>query len=365
MIRVLHVLNSLGVGGIETFLMNVYRVLDREDFQFDFLVHEKKNSYYEHEVKDGGGRIFYLPTRREGILKVQKELNTFFCSHPEYQIVHEHVSSLSDIDALISARRNGVKGRIIHAHSTAAPGSKIHKLLHMINKCKVRKIANYYFSCSDAATRWLYSGTGIKDIEFVPNGIDCTRYVFDENIRKQVRKKLGIDEKKTIIHIGRMSYEKNHMFLLDVFSKVHKMAPNSSLLLVGDGVLKDRIKQKISDLNLDDSVYMIGVRQDIPELLMAADVFVLPSIFEGFPVSIIEAQATGIPCLYSNNVTSLAKITKNTQQIDIGLDIWASEIINMFELKRDYDANNTISQSEYNIRNVANRLCTIYKSILG
>ncbi len=365
--RVLHVVNSMGVGGIETFLMNVYRSINKDEFQFDFLLHKKTNSYYEDEIKALGGGLYYLPSRRDGLIKSKSALDAFFDAHREYHIVHDHVSSLSDIDALIYARKYEIEGRIIHAHSTAAPGNKIHKFLHRINQSKVKSVANYYFSCSDAATEWLYSGTGIKDkVSFIPNGVDCQAFCFDNYIRKDYREKLNINNKKTIIHIGRMSSEKNQLFLIDAFKIYHDKNNNSKLLLVGDGIMRNEIKDKIHKLNLDEDVELLGVRKDVSALLMAADLFVLPSVFEGFPVSIVEAQATGIPCLYSKNVTSTAKVLQNVHQLEIdkGPKIWADKFEVMLEEGRQEDANQKISASAFNIENVSDNLSAFYKKIL-
>ena len=365
--RVLHVVNSMGVGGIETFLMNVYRKIDRDNLQFDFLLHKKTNSHYEKEIISLGGKIFYLPTRREGIIESKRALNEFFDLHSEYHIVHEHVSSLSDIDALICAHKHGVNGRIIHAHSTAAPGSRIHKYLHKMNQKKLKKAANYYFSCSDASTRWLYSGTGVIDkVKFIPNGVDCQRFCFDQTIRDNYRNKLSLSNKKVIIHIGRLSTEKNHMFLIDAFDYYHKNNPESLLLLIGDGILKSQIQELIYKKNLSESIIMLGVRKDIPELLMASDLFVLPSLFEGFPVSIIEAQSTGIPCLYSNNITATAKVLENVKQLDInkGSIIWSDEFENMIKLGRFKNAYNEMSASKFNIDNVTRTLSEFYQSVI-
>ena len=367
MIRVLHIVNSMGVGGIETFLMNLYRTIDKSEYQFDFLLHKKSNSYYEEEIINKGGQLFYVPTRRDGILKAKSELSSFYSNHPEYQIVHEHVSSLSDIDGLIYAKKFNKMGRIIHAHSTAAPGNKIHEILHRINKPKVKTAANIYYSCSDAATEWLYSGTGVEHmVEFVPNGIDVKRFSFRAETRERYRRELNVVDKHVIIHVGRMSYEKNHDFLLDVFKEYHEKDGQSVLVLVGDGVLANNIKNKIENLGLDDAVILLGLRKDVPELLMAADLFVLPSMFEGFPVSIIEAQATGIPCLYSDTITQMAKITKNTIQLPIeqGTGPWLEGINNAFAVGRDKDASEDIRSSIFNIQNVADMLCTKYKEIL-
>lgn len=365
MLKVLHVLNCMGIGGIETFLMNLYNEIDKSQIQFDFLLHRKTNSIYEKKILEMGGKIYYIPTRRDGYFAAKNAINDFFRTHDEYKIVHQHVSSLSDIDALVFAKQNLIPMRILHAHSTAAPGNKIHAYLHKLNKGKVKKYANVFYSCSDAATHWLFDGTGVADqVQFIPNGIDCNKFCFDEKLRDKYRIELNLKNKDVLIHVGRLAPEKNHVFLLEVFNEYRKRNPNSELLLVGDGPLRESIEEEIEKMGISNSVKMLGIREDVSELLQASDVFLLPSRFEGYPVSIIEAQATGIPCIYSDSITNSASITAHTIQLPIDKpEEWVNQIERFVRVGHVPDDHKLIVNSDYNISNIAKRIVSKYYTV--
>lgn len=361
-VRVLHVLNSMESGGIESFIMNVYRNIDREKIQFDFLLFEKTDSCLEKEIISLGGHLFFVPSRRKSIIRNIKAIDSFFKKN-SYKIVHMHVSCLSYITPLVCAKKNKVPVRIIHSHSSVAPGNKIHFYLHLINKKRICSVATHFFACSDKAQEWLFKGSkAFEKSLIVKNGIDCAQFRFDNNLRSIYRKKLNLSDKKTIIHVGRFAPEKNHQFLIQVFKKFHSQNPQSHLLLVGNGIEFLKVKQLVNDEGLADCVSMLGLRNDVAELLHAADMYVLPSLYEGFPVALIEAQATGIPCLYSNTITASAKILPNCKQIPIfnGPDVWASALSDNAIWKREERGNSTIIEAGYSIKDVAVSLAQVY-----
>ena len=293
MIRVLHVVNIMNRAGLETMIMNLYRNIDRTKVQFDFLTHNTNSGDYDDEIKELGGRIFTVASRRLGIMKNRRQLMEFFKKHTEYKIIHVHVSSLSYITPLKIATKANVPTRVIHSHSSRPPKGSIHKVLHMFNQRKINKYATNYFACSDVAAMWLY-GNGLYyklDIKLINNSINAMEYSFDTKIRERIRKELDISNKLVVGHIGRFQEPKNHKFLIDIFKKIHNFYPNSALMLLGNGELEDEIRRKVKKLGLEKSVMFMGVRSDVPNLLQAMDIFVFPSLYEGLPLTLVEAQA--------------------------------------------------------------------------
>lgn len=355
----------MGLGGIQAFIMNVYRHINRDKIQFDFLLHHKNVVSYDDEIEKLGGKIYYLPSRRDGILKNRKALNEFFRMHPEYQIVHMHQSSLSYIEPLIAAKNNGIKIRIIHSHSSSAPGSPIHKIIHSINRKRIAKIATHYFSCGKLASEWMYKGSGIEDkVEIVANGIDLKEYTFDESVRTKVRRELGINDSQLVIgHIGRFNSVKNHVFLIESFKILHDHKPFSKLVLAGTGPLLDDMKKLAQSLAISDAVVFLGFRSDVANLLSAMDIFVLPSLYEGFPVSAVEAQASGLPLIMSSSISKEVIVKDNVIQLALesGTEVWA-EAIESIGLCR-LNNNEILFDNGFDISNTVKFLTDTYCSI--
>lgn len=342
MIRILHIVGSMQRGGIETFLMNIYRNIDRQKIQFDFMVHTNKECDYDQEVLKLGGKIYSITPRRNGIMKNKMELNEFFKEHKEYKIVHQHVSSLTYVEPLKAAKKNNVKIRIIHSHSTIETGGIIHKFFHKYNQFFLKSYATNYLACSDTAGKWLYSRKQYykRDFQLIKNAINTDKFTYNQEVRKIMRKELGIENKFVVGHIGRFTYLKNHDFLIDIFKEIYDKKKNSVLLLVGDGDLHKNIQEKVNRLNLSDNVIFTGVRSDISELLQAMDVFLMPSHNEGLPVTLIEAQAAGLPCVISKNITNEVEIVKCIEwcALNESPSIWAKKINNSF---KSYSRDNT------------------------
>src|SRR6056297_1304881 len=193
MIRILHVVNAMDRGGIETFIMNIYRNIDRSKIQFDFLLHTKNECAFNKEIRDLGGEIYIVPARNQGIFKNRKALDDFFKKHTEYRIVHQHVSSLTYVHPLKIAKKHHVPTRIIHSHNIKQGGSFIHKYIHLWNQLFVKSYATNYFACSDLAAKWLYGKRQYKEKEYmvINNAIDSEKFVFNPKKRNEYRKKLG------------------------------------------------------------------------------------------------------------------------------------------------------------------------------
>lgn len=369
MIRVLHCVHSMSRGGVETLLMNIYRNIDRNKIQFDFLVHTEKESDYNQEIKKLGGKIFFVPPRNQGVLKNYNALNSFFKAHKEYKIVHQHVSSLSYITPLKVARKNGVPVRIVHSHNTQQGGNGLHKFIHKYNQMHVKKISTHYLACSKAAAKWLYPKKQYLngEYEIINNAVNTDNFIFNEEVRCIKRKELGIENKFVIGHIGRFMHQKNHDYLVDIFKTVYDKDNNSILLLVGDGELRSAVEKKVKNLNLTDHVIFTGVRSDIPELLQAMDVFVMPSYHEGLPVTIVEAQAADLPCVLSNEITKEVEILETVRWCSLSdnSSIWAEKVLLYLNSRNRTNTSHEIADAGFDIKNTTNNLTKSYLDSLS
>lgn len=362
MIRVLQVVDHMGLGGIQSFIMNVYRNIDRGKFQFDFLVHKSDCNTYAAEIEKLGGIIHYVPARNQGILKNKWALDSFFKKHPEYKVVHQHESSLSYIEPLIAACNNNVPIRIIHSHSTRMGNSLIHKVLHYVNAKRIHHVATHYLACGELAGKWFYGKSKVKDkFSVVINGICLKNFEYSETIRLRVRRELGIENTTTFCHVGRFDAVKNHEFLIDVFKELVGNVPCPMLVLVGQGELMDDIKNKVKEYKLEDKVKFLGFRNDIDRIMQAVDAVILPSIYEGFPVTAIETQAAGVPFFMSDSISSEALIKQNAYSISLeeSARYWADLISQRMERQPD---NSIMYEKGFDIANTVNKLCDIYKN---
>lgn len=361
MIRVLQITDHLEMGGIQAFLMNLYRNINRDEVQFDFLIFRNTKQWYEDEIYELGGRIYKAPGRKKGIIKCYKYLNEFFKMHPEYKIIHYNASSLSFILPLKIAKKYNVNKRIIHCHSSSFMGNNIHKYLHNLHKKQINEIANVYLSCSKPATEWMYGNTPILNkVIMVKNGINCDEYLYSENIREEYRKKLNINNAYVVGHVGRFSKVKNHSFLIDIFCEIKKLQNNAVLLLVGDGELKNDIEKLAVSKSISSSVIFLGNRNDVSRLLQAMDILVMPSFYEGFPVTIIEAEASGLPIIMSDTITNEVCVNSNikTKSLNESSKSWAIEALkNRTRIK----TNKNIKDSGLDIKSTVTQLCSIYK----
>lgn len=333
--RVLQIMGGLKRGGLETFAMNIYRSIDRSEIQFDFLLTQVVGGDYEEEAKSMGANIYHLPARNKGYKAYRKALDDFFREHHDYIAIHEHISSLTSIEPAYYAKKYGIPVRIFHSHSSSIQKSLrlhwVHTILHYLNKPKVHSYATHYLGCSDKALDWMYKYTGVRSKALmVNNGIDCEQYAFKKNVRAEVRKEFSIDADDFVIgHVGRFIPLKNQGFLVDIVDELHKTMPSAKLLLVGEGDTMDEIKAKVSDKGLEKSVIFTGVRSDVARLMQAMDIFVMPSWFEGLPVSLVEAQAAGLPVVASESISHDSDITENIlfKSINESVEEWVESVV--------------------------------------
>lgn len=365
MIRILHVLGGLERGGAETMIMNLYRNIDRETVQFDFVIHtQEKQAYYE-EILALGGRIYHFPTFNGRNLFLLKKLwNGFFEDHPEYKILHSHVRSYASIYFRI-AKKYGLK-LIIHSHSTSN-GKGLASAVKYMLQFPLRFQADYLMACSYESGKWLFGKKACTTDKFVllRNGIELKKFYLNHEIRLDYRRKMFLDDKIVFVHVGRLHPAKNHMFLLDIFSKIENKNSDAVLLIVGSGELEAEINDKIQELGLNDKVRMLGSRGDINNILMASDCFLFPSLWEGVPLTVIEAQAAGLPCLVSEKITDDICLSELVCKlpIDCGTLPWVKTIESMsFERK---NVSESIRSAGYDISNIAYWLENFYYSMLN
>ncbi len=365
MFKVLQITGTLARGGLETFVMNVYRTVDREKIQFDFLIHMESGAY-QQEVESLGGSVYYVPSRHKGFIQFYKNMDAFFSVHAkEYCAVHMHVSTLSSIEALYFAKKYGIKIRVIHSHSSSVKGNKLHYIFHYAMKSFVHDWATHYLGCSERAIKWLYQGTGIYDkVEMIKNGIEVEKFRYNENVRNKVRKELGLDDCFVLGHVGRFTWVKNHKFIIEIFRHIKGMIPNSKLVLVGEGILLTEIKQQVKLYGLEKDVLFTGVRSDINELLQGFDCFLMPSFYEGLPVSLVEAQCAGLKVFGSNAISLDTKITPNMYFISLNESAqrWAEIITEHYGLIIRDNVVKLISEAGFDISQTTQILTKIYLS---
>ena len=369
-IRVLNIVGLMSPGGIETLIMNIYRNLDREKVQFDFLTHKGIDGLFDEEIKSLGGRIYKMPKLRDGsktyynkFFQYKHALIKFFSEHQEYHILHCHMTNTMAIYVPIAKRYGAIKCVIAHSHLTQARPGLAGKVTDILHKA-VPKLATDYFACSEMAAGWIYSKEIIDagKVKIIKNGVDPKKFYFKESEREQIRTNLKLTGKMVIGNVARFKTEKNHTFQIDIFSEIKKIIPNAELLLIGEGELMPSIKEKVNALGLSENVQFLGVRSDIPQLMLAMDAFLLPSLYEGLPVVGVEAQASGLPVFTSTGVTREVDITGNVKFIDLseGAQKWAEIICNYMREFRRHDMYDYIHENGYDITETAKWLQDFY-----
>ncbi len=364
-IRVLHVIGAMDRGGAETLVMNLYRHIDRNAIQFDFLVNEERTCDYDAEIEELGGRLYRIPRfALANYLTYRSACRKFFRrnAHP---IVHGHIGFPAAIYLQCAKQQNGAF-TIAHSHAQNYPLSPTEAVYRIVSN-RVRGKADYYLGCSELAGIDRFGRSIVEGGHFhvLKNGIDAQAIRFDPNERRRIRSELGIDDDAPIFgHVGRLTPIKNHSFLLDVFRKVLDELPGARLLLVGRGEAEDEIRQRVCDLGLSDAVLFLGVRDDVPAVLSAMDVFVFTSFREGLANATIEAQASGLPCLLSTGVPRLAQISRTTEFADLseGAHAWAQKALTLYRSVRPDRSNAYLDalSAGFDIQESADWLADLY-----
>ena len=330
-IRILNLFTIMNRGGAETMVMNYYRNLDRNKVQFDFMVHRYQRGTYDDEIEALGGKIYRLdPIRPWNSAHYMKAVDQFYKNHNEYKIIHSHMSELGYYDFLM-AERNKVPVRICHAHSRPY-GYDLKSPVRWYYKKKMMPHITDLFVCGEEAGEWLYGKKNRDRFVQMNNAIDAKRYESNPIQRVKTREEFGIRDSQMVVgHVGRFETVKNHSFLVDVFSAIHKIKEDAILLLIGNdqGQVADEIHNKVVDLGLEDNVKFLGSRSDVPDLLQAMDIFVFPSLYEGVSVALMEAQASGVQILISDGIPRECIKTEliTVKSLEDSAEEWAMEAI--------------------------------------
>ena len=359
-IRVLVLDTVMDRGGAETMIMNYYRQIDRSKIQFDFLVNRPYEAAYEKEIQELGGKIFRMcPLYPQYFGRYKKEVREFLKAHPEYQIIHSNLEERSYF-ALKEARKLKIPVRISHSHN-APRGFDLKSIIRYYFRANLKPQVTHMFTCGEEAGIWLYGKKQQDHVIMMNNAIDAKLYQYHPAVEEEMRKELGLEGKFVIGHVGRFFPQKNHTFLIDIFAKVYQQNKNAVLLLVGGGELETEIKAKVEELNLTEAVKFLGVRSDIHRLMQAFDVFILPSLFEGFPVTMVEAQAAGLPCIISDQVPPQCAITKNVEIISLkqSPQQWAERLLSYQNTKKQ-NTYETIVKQNFDIKANAKWLQKFY-----
>lgn len=361
MIRILQMIGSLNVGGSQTMIMNIYRNIDRTKMQFDFVLDHPKETYFAEEVKAMGAKIYTMPMfNGANAAEIKKDWNNFFYMHPEYKVLHSHVRSYASL-YLPVAKKHGVK-TIIHSHSTSN-GSGAMAMAKNALQYPLKKQADILMACSTEAGLWLYGDKAMKSDRYVfmPNGVDLERFGFKQETREKLRRELGLEGKFVVGHVGRFMADKNHEFLVEAFAKLKEKEPKAALLLVGEGALQLQTAQKAVQLGVAEDVIMTGNRNDVPDLLSAMDIFAFPSIREGLPVTLIEAQAAGLPCLISENISPDVDVSALATRLPIdSAQRWADE---MLKKPGRMDVSRDIIKAGFDVKESAKKMYQLYEKL--
>lgn len=360
-IRVAQILGKMNSGGIESVLMNYYYAIDKSKVQFDFFFDETSVFPQRSELEKLGTRFFLLPPYSK-MGRYQKQLKQYLREN-NYKIVHSHVGTMS-VFPLFAAWRAHVPIRICHNHSTASWAEPTKTLLKYILRPFNRLFATDYFACGEKAGKWMYGSKNFRHnkVFIMPNAINTQKFVYDDGARKKIREEFSISDKDFVVgHVGRFSVQKNHTFLIDIFNLLHKKNENSILLLVGEGELENKIREKVRRLHLEKNVIFAGVRADVNSLYNAMDVFCLPSNYEGFPVVIIETLLNGLPAVCSNKITSEIAEFGNVSTLPLHekkLQQWVNAIV---DCRRMEGTLHFAGTEKFDIAEQASRLCAWYE----
>ncbi len=369
-IRVLQVLDKLSLNsGVCSIIMNYYDNIDHNKIIFDFMVHGDTPISFKEKLEGMGSIIYQMPElKTKNLLKYIKALNRFFNDHKEYKIVHGHIANAA-IFYLNAAKWHEVPIRIIHSHNSRGADNFIKRARNYLLNLPIKKISNSYVACSDKAADFLFGKSLVDNNKafILNNAIDTSKYAYDVNLRHKLREKMNINDSYVIGHVGRFCNQKNHVFLIEIFNAIHNHNPDTILMLIGEGELIDKIKEKVHILDLDDSVIFMGLRNDVNELMQVMDVFVLPSLFEGLPVVGIEAQTAGLPCVFSNSITNKADLTGKVSFIELNdeIEIWKSKILEFRNKPRNVDNIEKIKSAGFDIKEQGQKLSSFYIDCLN
>lgn len=323
---------SCMMGGLETFILTLYRNMDKEEYHFDFITYDESIPF-EEELKSQGSTVFKVTARSKSVLQYKKELDNIF-EENGYDIFWSNRTTLSSIQPFRAAKKYNVPVIICHSHQSKNMGSTFTLIMHKLNQKQIRKYITKKAACSDVAAEWFFGND--KDVVVLKNSVDTDAYDYDLEKAEKLKKENNLEGKFVLGHIGRFAVEKNHKFLIEIFEKVLEKEKNAVLLLCGDGEERANIEELVKEKKLEDHVKFLGIRKDIIDILHMFDVLVFPSLFEGLPFVLVEAQAAGLYCVVSDQVSQESKLTDRMEFIGLNQDAeyWAERIMEYKNISR-------------------------------
>lgn len=366
MIRVLHVVPALDGGGVENILLNYYTHMNRKSIRFDFIVFKQEKGALESTFEELGSKIYHIPSRREALFRSLKEMKEIIY-YNKYDVVHAHQNEMAFIP-LFYADKCNVRMRIAHSHRAYESENIVQKVERGIFSFLSKHYATDLFACGIDAGEWLYGEKVMRKnkVYIMNNAIDLSKFVFSEKSRKQKREELSITDKFVVGHVGRLSYTKNHDFIIKIFNEIYKLNRNAILLVVGRGELENEVQEQVNNLGLTKVVKFLGIRNDVPHLLQAMDVFLLPSRFEGLPVVLVETQAAGLKTIASDTITREVQVTNliTYKSLRESSSDWANEVL---KYANGYERRNTfteLSLAGYDIVEEAKRYSCYIQNVI-
>lgn len=361
MIRILNIIGSMQRGGAETFLINVYRNIDRQKIQFDFLLCscERENSYID-EIEHLGGKIYVLPPKSAGLVRNLLTIKQIIQENG-YQIVWRHTNTPFKAIDLIMAKWGGATHTILHSHSANVRG--LVKVSGNLTRRLFLRFVTERYACGVEAGQWMY---GKKPYQIIKNGIEIDKFRYNDSVRQNYREKFRLQNCLVIGHIGRFEKVKNQEFLLNILKELVTINRKIVMVFVGEGTLLPEVQKKAKELGVEENTRFLGVRTDIPDILQMMDVFALPSLWEGVPVTLVEAQAAGLPCIVSKNVPEEIKILPSMKFVGLeeAPSVWAGQILDAFDVIRK-DESEKVRDAGYDIIGVAKKLQNNFLQMVG
>lgn len=352
MIRVLQIIGSLERGGAETFLVNLYRNIDRTKIQFDFAIYNvpTENGYYQ-EVIDMGAKVFIVPTKSKGMVKNFRAVQKIVREN-HYTMVWRYADSCFAAIDLLAAKSVGASQLILNSRSAHTESMPI--AVHHILKSLLPLVVTKNYACGIKAGKWMF---GKHPFEVLNNGIDVEDFRYDEILRKKHRQEFHLQDKIVIGHVGRFVGFKNHKLIIDIYEKFREKISDSALVLVGVGELFPQIQKLVKEKGLEKDVLFTGNRNDVPEMLQMMDTFIMPSFYEGFPRACLEAQAAGLPCVISSTISQEVDVTGNVSFVDLDapVEVWVDKLVEKCGSKAE-DNVELLREAGYDIKDVAKRV---------
>ena len=354
--RVLCIVGSMNAGGAETFLMKMYRNIDRNEYQMDFCVSADEKGVYDDEIIAMGGRVIHTVPKSNGLYKSFVSIKNIVRDNGYKNVLRVSQHSLSALE-LLAARIGGAKNVVYRSSNSQTGGGKVNRILHKIFMFLPMYVPTKRIAPSTEAAEFMFGKRLTKHgkVKILHNALAVENYIYNTAAHENIRKELNLGDSFVIGHVGRFSAQKNHKRLIEIFKYISDRLPNAKLVLVGKGELQADVEAQAEKLGLKEKVVFTGVRKDVPELLMGMDVLLFPSFFEGMPNVVIEAQATGLPCVISDSITREADITGTVQYVSLNESdsVWAEKVLEIADSGMErHDMTECFKKNRYDIESV-------------